>query len=652
MSDAGEHIAQGLAAHQSGRLDEAERLYRLALGAQPRSAEALHLLGLVMHQTGRTGSALGFLKGAVREASLPQHRLSLASVLVALGRHAEAAVELRRFLAESPADAEAALALAAVSRSAGVVASAVIWARRTLAVRSDYAEAAYNLGNWLQAIGQTQAALVAYRRALAARGDYGDALANLAPALLDFGRPSGAWQAARQAIALAPSHAAALNNHGQAVQAAGMTRPATVSFRRALAAEPQLVAAHSNYLFSLSYAPETTHGELFAAYQEWAVRHAPSPAAWPRHRNSRDGERRLRIGYLSADLADHPVGHNLIGLIEAHDRQSVELYAYAAVSRPDPMTARFRRAFSHWRDLEGIDDARAAQLVRTDAIDILVSIAGHTAHNRLMVAAQKPAPVQASLYDLSTTGLAAMDAWFTDPALHPSDSAERFTEHLVPLPCLYLHAPPDPSPEPGSAPAEEAGRITFGSCNNPAKLTDAVLALWARVMGAVPGSRLLMKYQDRFADAALQRRVTALFGDHGIARDRLDFVGGRLPRAGQLAILNRVDIALDPFPFNGSTTTFEALWMGVPVVSLAGDRFLGRVGASFLAQIGLGSLVAADAEAYVRLARELAADAPRRARLRQELRPRLLASPLCDAPAHARAFEAALRALWRAWCSR
>ncbi len=652
MSDAGELLARGLAEHRGGRLAEAERLYRLALRAAPEPAAIQHLLGMLMHQTGRSAAGAALILRALEAEAIPQYRHSLAGILMAIGRTAEAAAELRRFIAEEPGHAEGLLTLAGALRLASGPTAAVAWARRTLAVRGDYAEAEYNLGNWLQAAGEEARAVAAYRRVLQLRSDYGDALANLAPALLSLGRPSEAWRAAGQAIALLPSHAAALNNWGQAVQAAGLTRVATTAFGRAIAVNPQLAAAHSNLLFSLSYAPETTHAALFTAYRSWARRHAVASRASQRHGNSRDSERRLRVGYLSADLRDHPVGHNLIGLIEAHDPTAVELVAYAAVARPDGMTERFRSAFSLWRDIGRLEDERAAALIQRDAVDVLVSVAGHTADNRLLVAALKPAPVQVSLYDLSTTGLETIDAWLTDPVLHPAGTEERFTEPLVHVPCLYLHEPPDPSPDPGPPPASRAGRVTFGSCNNPAKLTDAVIALWARIMASVPGSRLLLKYQDRFADPVLKERLAGQFAAAGIARGRLTFLEGRLPRAAQLAVLNRIDVALDPFPFNGSTTTFEALWMGVPVVALAGDRFIGRVAASFLVHIGLSSLVAEDEEGYVETARTLAADAGLRTKLRGELRSRLLASPLMDPPAYARSLEAAFRQLWRQWCAR
>jgi len=274
--------------------------------------------------------------------------------------------------------------------------------------------------------------------------------------------------------------------------------------------------------------------------------------------------------------------------------------------------------------------------------------AGHTTDNRLGIAARKPAPLQVSFHDITTSGLAVMDGWLTDAALHPETTTEKFTERLIRLPCFYLHQPPADAPDP--APKTSTG-ITFGSMNNPHKYNGAVFGAWACILRAVPDSRLLLKYSRAYESPRLRRIVTDAFASEGVAAERLHFVGGLIPPREHLAVLQQVDIALDPFPFNGSTTSFEALWMGIPLVTLAGDRFLARVGASCLAQIGLEDLIAEDIDGYVARAVALAQDRERLARLRQTLRARVAASPLCDAEAHARAFETAMRSLWREWCA-
>jgi len=289
--------------------------------------------------------------------------------------------------------------------------------------------------------------------------------------------------------------------------------------------------------------------------------------------------------------------------------------------------------------------------VRADRIDILVLLAGHTGANRPQICALRPAPIQVNMFGLATMGMTAVDYWLSDAIVHPPDSTERSTEALMRLPSWYLHQPPTDAPDVGPPPSARAGFVTFGSCNNPAKLTAEVIRTWVAVMTAVPGSKLLLKYLGFFGDEAMRDRFKTMFARHGIDAERLIFVGEEAPRASHLGVLNRVDVALDPFPFNGCTTTFEALWMGVPAITIAGRRFIGRIGTSFLTLVGLPDLIAADTGDYVAKAAALAADSARLALLRSGLRARIAASPLCDAPVHARAVEAAYRRMWRSWCA-
>ncbi|MBM3574022.1 MAG: hypothetical protein FJX52_16930, partial [Alphaproteobacteria bacterium] len=281
--------------------------------------------------------------------------------------------------------------------------------------------------------------------------------------------------------------------------------------------------------------------------------------------------------------------------------------------------------------------------------DILISLGGHTGENRVLVCAYKPAPVQASYGDLTTTGLATMDYWLTDPVLHPPGTRERFTEILEHLPLLVVHRPPgDAALAP--APSFQSGRVTFGSFNNPAKLTPPTIATWARILAALPNSALMLHFYDVFGSGSTRRRFLEAFAAQGVSGQRLIFESGLLDRASHLRLYDRVDIALDPFPFTGCTTTFEALWMGVPVVTLAGERWLGRMTAGILAPIGLDEFITENAAAYVRKALELAGQADRRAQLRVELRERLRRSSLCDYPTYARSVERAYSSMWRRWC--
>jgi len=609
-------FARAASAHGAGRLEDAEAGYRRILAASDHG-DARRMLGLLAAQQGRHLEALAETGRAIERADDPELHVAVAGAL----------------------------------KAGGWLLASITALHRALALRPDYAEAAYNLGNASAARGRHDRAVVAFRRALALRPGYLDALNNLAPSHLAEGGIAAARAALARALALDPALSGAWSNLAVVRQSVGDTAGAIAGFRRALAVSPGRSEIHSNLLFTMTYAADVDEQALYRGFRDWEARHArPLYAEARPHTNDRDPRRRLRVGYLSADLRDHPVGHNLLASLERHDRAQVELTLYALPRAGDAMTERFRQATDRWRWVAGEDERQIAARIRADEIDVLVLVAPHTADNRPLVAALRPAPVQVALYDLSTTGMAAVDAWITDRHVHPDGTAERFAERLVRVPCLVNHQAPAPSPPLAPPPSVALGQVTFGSFNNPAKMTDQVVALWARVLAAVPGSRLMFKYLNRFASPELTGMTRARFAAHGVGPDRLVFLAGRLPRMAQLALLNRVDIALDPFPFNGCTTTFEALWMGVPVVTLEGRRWLGRMSAGFLRHAGLEDLVAADADTYVALAARLAADVDGRAVLRAELRRRVADSPLCDAEAHARALVGTYRHLWRDWC--
>jgi predicted O-linked N-acetylglucosamine transferase (SPINDLY family) len=466
------------------------------------------------------------------------------------------------------------------------------------------------------------------------------------------GRRDPAFVAYRIAAVLDPALETAWINLANILVAQGEPAAARSGFRRALAIVPDHPVANDNLLFTLNYLDDLTPDERLLAACTWAARRArPMTPMIRRLRNPVNPDRQLRIGYLSADLYDHPVVYNLGHLLRLYDRDRFQIYAYAEVERLDHASALIQRDITGWRSTIGVGDGTVAEMIRVDGIDILVALAGHTGMNRIRVLGARPAPVQVSYGDLTTSGMEGVDYWLTDPILHPPDTTERFVEELVRLPVFEVHLPPDGAREPGPPPSLARGHVTFGSFNNLAKLTPAVTALWARVLHAVPNSRLVLKYMGELDAPEAAARFRRRFVQHGIAPERLDLVGGAVARAALFDRIDGLDVALDPFPFNGCTTTFEALWMGVPVVTRRGDRFVGRVGEGMLTRLGLDDLVADDAEGYVRIAAALAADVERRAMLRATLRARLTASPLCDPIAHIRAVEAAYRTMWRRWCA-
>jgi predicted O-linked N-acetylglucosamine transferase (SPINDLY family) len=625
----------GLAHRAQFAYDSAIAAYRRALMIDPDHAGIGEQLGNVLLDKGAAAEAATVLARA--SAAAPAHVglwRQIARTHVVLGDADGAALALRRALALDPGLVDVHDELARVLQGRGDLAGALGHGEAAVKLNPDSAAGWSVLGNLMYLAGQFERALACHKRVSALRPEFANAQLNPALALTALGRIEEAGEVYRRVLALDPGNAEALNNLAAHVQTMGRLREAIACYRLALAVRPDYAAAHSNLLFCLNYEEKVDADALFAEYRRWEDRHVRNRYRLIRpHGNDRSPDRRLRVGYLSADFFAHPIATNIVGLIAHHDRSQFEVACYAEVPRPDRVTRRFQDLADLWRSTVGRGDDEVADMIRADGMDILISMAGHTAGNRLGVCAYKPAPILVSYGDLSTTGMEIMDYWLTDPVVHPPDSTERFTETLLHVPHLVLHEPPAEAPAVAPLPALARGRISFGSFNNPAKMTDGVVALWARVLGAVPESRLVLGYLQWFGGPGHLQVARVRFAAHGIEPDRIDAVGLAFDRGDHLARMAEIDIALDPFPFNGCTATFEALWMGVPVVTLAGRRWLGRM-----------------ADHYVAKAAALAADLPRLAAMRAGLRPRILNSALCDGPAYARSVEHAYRRIWRDWC--
>jgi predicted O-linked N-acetylglucosamine transferase (SPINDLY family) len=402
-------------------------------------------------------------------------------------------------------------------------------------------------------------------------------------------------------------------------------------------------------LFTLNYHPGLDPATVYEEHLRWSRVHAdPLRSFIQPHGNDRTPDRRLRIGYVSPDFREHPVGHFLLPLLAQHDRGHFEIYCYAQVPAPDGLTRQLQAHADRWQSLIGLSDAQAADLVRHHQIDILIDVAGHTSQNRLLLFAHKPAPVQVTFLGYpNTTGLATMDYRLTDAHADPPGLTERWhAEQLWRIPqCAWCY---QPAASPPVGPRRE-GPITFGCFNYFAKVTEPKLQLWARILHLVPESRLLLKTWALSSENA-QQRVRQVLGEAGIGEERLELRGYEPVHGDHLALYQRLDVALDTYPYHGTTTTCEALWMGVPVVTMAGQTHASRVGVSLLYNSGLSELVATTPEEYIRLAAELAGDPPRLSQLRSTLRQRMEGSPLMDAPRFACDIEAAYRTMWRCWC--
>ncbi|MEA2708106.1 MAG: hypothetical protein QOF78_707, partial [Phycisphaerales bacterium] len=638
---------------------QAEAMYREVLQRHPDHPDALHLLGVAAHQQGRHEEACALIRRAIaRNPSCAAFHYNLAEALRPLGQLAQAETAFRRAIELEPGNADAHNSLGNLLLAQRRLDEAAACCRRALALNPQLAAAQYNLGTVLLEQCNGPAAVEALRRATELAPTFAPAFHNLSSVLMELHQLEPAEAALRRAMELEPDNAAAWNNMGQLRKAQGCPADAIDCFRRAIELDPARADVHSNLLLAMAYCDGPSARDIFEEHLRWADRHAKShyPPAADGHSNDRSPDRRLRIGYVSPDLRQHPVGFFIEPLIAAHRREQVEVFCYSDACNCDALTRRLESVVAAgWRDIAGVEDVRVAEIIRQDRIDILIDLAGHTARNRMLVFARKPAPVQVSyLGYTTTTGLATMDYALSDQYLDPPGAHERFrTESLVRLPRTYVcYVPPMRCPEIGPLPAARsaagsaAGRVTFACLNNFTKVTPRAQAAWTQILKKVPAGRLML----HACEPRQIEEVRACFTAGGVDPARLEFAGKR-PLNEYFALHNEIDIALDPFPHNGGTTTCDALWMGVPVVSFAGEHAVSRAGLSLLSTIGLAELVAGSLEGYVEIAVQLAGELTRLTGLRTTLRQRMAASPLMDAAGFARDVESAYRAMWQRWCA-
>jgi predicted O-linked N-acetylglucosamine transferase (SPINDLY family) len=452
----------------------------------------------------------------------------------------------------------------------------------------------------------------------------------------------------RRAIELDASYAEPHANLGNLLKDRGELDAALAEYRRAVELRPDLSLLHSNLLLALHYTLDCSPADLAREHRQWAARHvAPLAPLRQPHANDRDPERRLRVGYVSPDFREHAVARFMLPVLERHDRADSEVFAYSDVQKPDAITAAIRGNVDRWCDVHALGDEQLADAVRRDRIDILVDLAAHSAHNRLLVFARKPAPVQVTyLAYCSTTGVDAIDYRLTDRFLDPpGGDTSHYTERSVRLPgCYWCYSPPAVYPAPSTERA--AGPPAFGCLNNFAKVTDATLAVWAELLQRVPEASLVLYARGE----SHRERVRSALRQAGLDAERVRFVGWQ-PLCDYLETYRGIDVGLDPFPYTGGTTTCDALWMGVPVVSMTGATAVSRAGSTLLEHASLGECVARSEAEYLELAAGLLRDRARLAALRAELRGRLQRSPIMDAAGFARGLEAAYREMWRGWCA-
>ncbi len=621
---------------------------RRLVALDPGRAEAQQQLGLA--------TAVRALADAVRPLrrvtwlaplAVDAH-LNLGIALFALGRHGEAGAAFRRVLVLAPGDPDALHGLGVVDAEEGAQDPAIRHLGRAVGLRPDNVETLVRLANVLARMRRSNEAAALERRALVLAPSRAPALFDLGLALsqTEQHRASVIWSL--RALAVEPHSIQAEINISASLLILGRTAEAIDRLRRAASRDDAGPEPFRNLLAALSYSSKAGEEERWESARAFEARHAAAADHRP-FAVTRDAERRLTVGYVSSDFYDHPVARNLAPIIEAHDRNRFQVLCYSDAAVADEMARRVHAAVDGWRPTAGLTDADVARQVRDDRVDILVIVGGRFDKNRPLVASHRAAPLQMSLFDGGTSGLAEMDYLIADRTLVAALARrrERFTEHVLRLPSLYVHAPVAEAPPVAEPPSLRSRYVTFGCFNSPLKLSDETLGLWGLLLREMPTARLRLKYLGRYQDPDLRSRVLRGLGtDPG----RVDFLWGRDSLVTHLGNYGSIDIALDTFPFTGSTTTWEALWMGVPVVTLLGDALVGRLTASFLRPVKLDELVAATPADYLRIARTLAEDPARLATLRASLRGRVARSPLCDPRTRARQIERLYRATWRRWC--
>jgi len=654
----------------------------------PEAARGWMMLGAARRRLALLEEAMAATRRALAlDSGFPEARSNLGELLLVRGRAAEALEEFERALALAPDLVAALNNRVAALYELGRFDEAERAARSAIERHPEVPQLHVNLGNVLLHTAKARPAVKAFRRALeldpgcveaafslamfygetptlgafreyleneiALRGETAQRLASLALARHAAGDIAGAQEAAKAVLEKQPANVAALMTLAGCASARGAHLEAVRIHEKTLAHWPELHAAASNICFESTYVAEFSPEEVFERHLDWARRfEAPRLARAYRHRQGSDPEKRLRVGYVSGDFGHHPVGFLLREVIRRHDKERFEIHCFSMMrNETDSMTQEIRAAADGWHDVLLEPDDKVAELVREQRVDLLVDLAGHTAYHRLCAFALKPAPVQATWIGyFHSTGLSAIDYFITDPYTSPRGSGQLFSETPVWLPhSRFCFSPPDYAPAVAPPPCLANGHVTFGSFNRLEKLVPVVIDTWAEILRRLPGARLFLKGRG-LEEGSEREWILREFGRRGISGERLE-LRERSSHPEMLAEYAEVDLGLDPFPFNGGMTTLEALWMGVPVLTLEGRGVVSRQTYSALANIGLAhELAFRTREAYVEGAIALAQDRERLSALRASIRPRMAASALCRPDEFARDLEALYRGMWRAHC--
>jgi predicted O-linked N-acetylglucosamine transferase (SPINDLY family) len=637
----------GLSLALQGKIEESAEFFRRTTALAPRFVEGHFNLGTTLIAMARNTEAIApFEKVLELDPDLAEAHYNLANVHMALGEHDVAVSCYQSAIRLNPRYPEALSNLGNALMATGKFGDAIRCYGLASELRPRDPMILSNLGNALMASGALADAEKCYRAALEVAPDHADARNNLGNALKDQGRILEAIACFQHVLAKKPHYPEVHHNIAKAYKDLGCIDQAIEHYRRAILAKPGFIDSHHNLLMAMHYSSkcsETEMREVAVGLSSKFERPAPGGVTFDRLPERRP----LRVGYVSGDLRSHPVGYFLRRVFANHDKTAFEIACYSNTPLQDATTGRLKADVSRWRDISGVSDAEAAALIEADGIDILVDLSGHTARNRLPLFARRPAPVQATwLGYFGTTGLPEMDYILADRFVVPAGAEGHFSERVLRLPGSYLcFSPPDEAMPVAGRSGEEGAPLVLGCFNNLSKISDSVIALWADLLADMPDCRLFLK-TNYLGDPGVRASIERRFASRAIGSERL-ILEGPSTRLELLQAYNRLDIALDPFPYGGGTTTAEALWMGVPVVTLRGDRWVGRVSESILEAVGLPDLVARDPSHYREIVRELANDRAHLRSLRTRLRSMVERSPFCDGPRFASALEGLYRQMWR-----
>jgi len=637
-----------------GLFDEAIAQYQKALQLNPKLFEACHNLGIIYQSQGNTDEAENCYRRALHlNPNIPDTYYNLGTIYQDRGRLDEAIAQYKEAIQRDPNFFDAHYNLANSYRDNKMPDKAIMHYLQALRLNPDMFDALYNMGTVYQEKDQLDEALESYEKALQINPNFPDAYNSMGIIIQKKDDIDKALELYRRAVDLRPDFVKAMVNIGNALRDYRHSAEAERWYRNALALKPDCAYCYDNLFFLMLYYSRYDPQTIFFEHQQFAVSCAEFlvPSGIP-HCNDKSLNRRLRIGYVSPDFRRHSVAFFIEPVLAGHNRDHVELYCYSDVPQEDEVTQRMRGCADHWRSIAGMPDEQVAELIRNDTIDILIDLAGHTVQNRLLVFARKPSPVQVTWIGYpATTGLSSIDYKIVDNYTDPPGMTEEFyTEKLLRIPgCSLCYQPDRESPAVGPLPALSSGHVTFGSFNNFAKVTPDVMDLWARILEAVPDSRLVIKTKS-LSDRSTRDYVMDRFTEKGIKAKRLELLSWEPSTKAHLEMYNRIDIALDTFPYNGTTTTCEALWMGVPVITLAGKSHASRVGVSLLSNAGLFGLVAETPEEYRTIAFNLAGDLKSLESLRKRSRESLSCSAVTDSTIFVAELERCYRSIWQDWC--